>query len=237
MSNNYSEYRTTIFPSRDERDVWVTRCLIAKSASPEWSHDIENFEVIGDRCLRVWHNGNVGTANSSKLLLINNQLTDRHPALPWLGSHHVEGNEYCFDMGINGKHVSFDSFPIMMSGEDEEYKIRCYKTWLENIRKVIASNTHVHVDDWSTKETALSNFLSIMNQFSTAQALVRYAKTDVQIESMYQILLQIMCEAIDTFKLYEASPTSMNIVDLERRDTSSDLMKTTLRNAWSKVNV
>lgn len=27
MSNNYSEYRTTIFQSRDARDVWVTQCF------------------------------------------------------------------------------------------------------------------------------------------------------------------------------------------------------------------
>lgn len=235
MSNNYSEYRTTIFPSRDDRDVWVTQCAIAKAASPEWFNDIENFESIGDRCLRVWHNGNIGTASASKLLLINNHLTSQRPDLPWLGSHHVEGNEYCFDMGIDGKHVSFDSFPIMMSSDDAG-KISCYKKWLENIRKVVSSDTHVHIDEWNTKEIALSSFLTVMDQFNTAQDLVRYAKTDIQIESMHKILLEVMREAIDAFKRYEETPASVNIVDLRQNDAARDVMKTTLRKAWEKIN-
>ena len=236
MSNNYSEYRTTIFPSRDERDVWVTQCLIAKSASPEWTRDKENFEAIGDRCLRVWHNGNVNSAHASKLLLINNQLTDRHPELPWLGSHHVEGNEYCFDIGIDGKHLSFDGFSIMMSDGSDEGKIACYKEWLEDIRKVVDSNKPVHVKEWSTKATELSSFLSIMDQFNSAQALTRYTKTDVQIVSLYEILLEIMSSAVDAYKRYEIAPDNMNLDTLHQTGETESSMKAALRKAWAKVN-
>lgn len=236
MSNNYSEYRTTIFPTRDDRDVWVTQSTIAKAASSKWIRDIEGFDVIGDRCLRVWHNGNVKTAHESKLLLINNQLTDQRPELPWLGSHHVEGNVYCFDIGIDGKHLSFDEFPIIMAGDDDDSKIACYKAWLEDIRKVVSSDAPVHVREWSSKASELSSFLSVINRFKTAQALIHYTKTDVQIVSLYEILLEIMRSAVDAYKCYEITPDNIELVTLQQTDETESSMKTALRKAWAQVN-
>jgi len=236
MSNNYSESRTTIFPTREDRDVWVTQCLIAKAASPEWISGIENFEVIGERCLKIWHEGNVHTWGVSKLLQVNNQLTDQCPELPWLGSHRVEGNEYCFDIGIGGKHLSFDEFPIMMAGDDDERKIDCYKSWLEDFRKVVASNTPVHIREWSSKSSELSNFLSVINRFRSAQALISYTKTDLQIVSLYEILLEIMRGAIDAYKCYEITPDNTNLDTVHQADETESSMKATLRKAWAKVN-
>jgi len=241
MSNNCSETRTTIFPTREDLDVWVTQCLITKAASPEWISGIENFEVIGERCLKIWHEGNVHTWGVSKLLQVNNQLTDQCPELPWLGSHHVEGNEYCFDIGIDGKNLSFDDFPIMMSDGSNEDKVNCYKVWLEDIRKVVSSDAPVHVREWSSKASELSSFLSVMNQFRSAQALISYTKTDVQIVSLYEILLEIMRSAVDAYKRYEITPDIMNHVNLQQADETeasmkAALSKAALRKAWAKVN-
>jgi len=241
MSNNYSESRTIIFPSREDRDVWITQCLIAKAWSPKSLSDIENFEVIGDLCLTIWHNGNVNTWGMSKLLQVNNQLAELRLNYPSIGSHHVEGNEYYFDICVNGVLLSFDDFPIIMSGGSDEGKIDCYKAWLEDIRKVITSDTPVRVEEWSSKASELSSFLSVMNQFRSAQALISYTKTDVQIVSLYEILLETMRSAVDAYKRYEITPDSMNHVTLQQADemeasTKAALSKATLRKAWTKVN-
>lgn len=234
MSNNYSEYRTTIFQSRDDRDVWVTQCKITRLSSPDWlsRYDLEGFEPIGDRCLRVWHNGNVNTAHASKLLGVNNQLAAQCPELPCLGSHHVEGNEYCFDIGVDGKHLSFDDFPLMMSDGAEADKLSCYRAWLEDIKKVVSSDVPVHVHEWSTKSFQLSGFLSVMNQFSTARGLLSYAKTDVQIVSLYEILLEIMREALDAYKRYEIAPEPVRVDnDCGGADGAESSMNAALRKA------
>ena len=238
MSNNYSEYRTTIFQSRDDRDVWVTQCTIARAASPDWlrKDDLEGFEQIGDRCLRVWHDGNVNTAYASKLLGVNSQLAAQCPELPWLGSHRVEGDEYCFDIGVDGKDLSFDEFPIMMAGDDNDSKVACYKAWLEDIRKVVSSDTTVRVKEWSSKADELSNFLSVINRFKAAQALIHYTKTDVQIVSLYEIILEIMRSAVDAYKCYEIAPDNIELVTLQRPNETESSAKAALRKAWAQVN-
>ena len=206
MSNNYSESRTTIFPSREDRDVWVTQCMIAQASSPDWlrKDDLEGFEQIGDRCLRVWHNGNVNTAYASKLLVINNQLADQRPELPWLGSHRVEGGEYCFNIGINGKDLSFDEFPIMMAGDDDDSKFDCHEIWVVKMREAITLDEPVVLDEFSTKDIARKDFTRECEKLASASGLLCYAKTDTQIESFYLIVVEIMRDVIRSYVRYQA---------------------------------
>ena len=206
MSNNYSEYRTTIFPSQDARDVWVTQCTIARAASPDWlsKSNLEGFEKIGDRCLRVWHDGNVNTAYASKLLLINNQLADKCPELPWLGSRRVEGGEYCFDIGINGKDLSFNEFPIMMAGDDDDSKFDCHESWVVKMREAITLDEPVVLDEFSTKDIARKDFTRECEKLASASGLLCYAKTDTQIESFHSIMVEIIRDVIrsyDSFRM------------------------------------
>lgn len=207
MSNNYSEYRTTIFQSRDARDVWVTHCTIARAASPGWlSRDnIEGFEQIGDRCLRVWHDGSVNTAYASKLLGINSQLAAQCPELPWLGSHRVEGDEYCFDIGLNGKHLSFDEFPIMMAGDDDDSKFNCYESWVVKMRGAITLDEPVALDEFSTKDRARNNFARECEKLASASGLLQYAKTDAQIDSFHSIMVEIMRDVIRSYDRYQTA--------------------------------
>ena len=206
MSNNYSESRTTIFPSQDARDVWVTQCTIARAASPDWlsKSNLEGFEKIGDRCLRVWHDGNVNTAYASKLLLINNQLADKCPELPWLGSRRVEGGEYCFDIGINGKDLSFNEFPVMMADDDNDSKFDFYKSWVVKMHEVITLDEPVALHEFSTKNSARNDFTRGCEKLASANGLLRYAKTDTQIESFYLIVVEIMRDVIRSYVRYQA---------------------------------
>lgn len=216
MSNNYSEYRTTIFPSQDDRDAWVTQCKIARAASHDWlrKDNLEGFEPIGDRCLRIWHDGNVKTASVSKLLQINNQLADQRPELPWLGSHRIEGNEYCFDYGVNGKDLSFDEFPIMMAADDDASKFDCYKSWAVKICEAITVDRTDTPDDFLTKDWAGNNFLRKCENFASASGLLRYAKTDTQIESFHSIMVEIMRDIIRSYNLYEILPANQEKIEI-----------------------
>lgn len=223
MSNNYSEYRTTIFPSRENRDVWVTKCIIARAASPEWLTDdptIEGFEPIGERCLRIWHNYNVKTAYASKLLEVNRQLSEFQPQLPWIGNHHVEGEKYCFDIGINGKHLSLDSFPLMMHDaidcDDGHYGLRdsffTYKSWISEISKILTPDAEITPSRWG-KDFTRDNFIGVMRSIEGASKLLKYAKTDTQIETLHEILVSMMRDAIVSYETYVMTPTDVKIFE------------------------
>jgi len=201
MSNNYSQYRTTIFPSQEDRDVWVTQCLIARAASPEWlsKDDLEGFEQIGDRCLRIWHDGNVNTAYASKLLQVNNQLADKCPELSWLGSHRVEGNEYCFNIGINGKDFSFNEFPIMMDGNDNDSKFDYYESLVGKMREAVTFDEPVALDEFLTKDRARNDFTRKCKKLESVSGLLHYAKTDAQVESFHSIMIEIIRDVIRSY--------------------------------------
>jgi hypothetical protein len=239
MSNNYSEYRTTIFPSREDRDVWLTQCHIARAGSAKWLSECEGFDPVGDRCLKIWHNGNVNTGHTSKLLQVNNQLTEQCPTYPWLGSHHVEGNEYCFDICVNGVLLSFDDFSIMMSDDNEDSLLQSYECWVRDMQKVFTSDdltaeTHQKCGDrlLETRDYLRADFLHVIKKFNAAQSLVKDAKTDTQLISLYEILVNVMRDVVVAHRRYEAAPEYADEQDELRRVELDSGVKEKLRIAW-----
>jgi len=210
MSNNFSQRVTILFLNKEERDNCVVMIAKSNSSTPRLNDPCEGFNTVGDRCLTVWHSGNTKTARNSKLLETLELIFHLHPNLPWVGSHHLEGNKYCTDIKMRGQTLSFDNFNIIM---DESTLLQTYATWAEKIQNVFPplNKPRMSTDLSTNLEQFLEHsFVESVNNLMNVHKLVRIVSSDQQMTSIFEIL-EVCLQTISD-KYYQIEPCLESLI-------------------------
>jgi hypothetical protein len=127
----------------------------------------------------------------------------------------------------------------MMSDDNEDSLLQSYECWVRDMQKVFTSNdltaeTHQKCCDrlLETRDYLRSDFLHVIKKFNAARSLVEDAKTDTQLISLYEILVNVMRDVVVAHRRYEAAPEYADEQDELRRVELDSGVKEKLRIAW-----
>lgn len=206
MSNNFSQSATILFLNKEERDSCIVMLAKSNSSTPRVNDPYEGFSSVGDRCLTVWHSGNTNTAKNSKLLETLELIFDSQPNLPCIGSHHLEGNAYCFDISTRGQTLSFNKFNMIMMN-DEATLVQTYASWAEKIQNVFPPLKKSRMSiDLSTDygQFLKHSFVESVNNLMNVHKLVSIVSSDQQMTSIFE-MLEVCLQTISD-KYYQIEP-------------------------------
>ncbi len=209
MSNNYREKKIFIFDSAEDCDVWETQGKIAMFSSAV--SDCDAIDRVGDRCFSVSHDGNVKTANISQTLKLMHQIINSREGIRWIGCTELEGHAYEFNIENGGLRFSFDSFPLIMTDDDNE-KLRIYSSWAADAAMLCNATNNVKEEFYESymKRLAGNNVVRAGKLVTSLFSAMSLAKNDEQLIGLHGLVIEAIKSFIEINQRYLAMPEEPN---------------------------